>query len=85
MHPQDEELHAELLRLFRKYFEENQQWQADATYASSIRIRHLLTAMHHACIARRKDIRKWQIDKRQQLDERKEKRAAQKGKGSGKK
>ena len=81
MKEKDEILHAELLRLFRKYFEENQKWINDDTYASTIRIRHLLTDIRHACTARRKDIRLWQIEKRQQLDERKARRAAQKGKG----
>ena len=81
MKEKDEVIHAELLRLFRKYFEENQNWINNDTYASTIRIRHLLTDIRHACTARRKDIRLWQIEKRQQLDERKERRAAQKGKG----
>ena len=84
MHPQDEKIHSEMMALFKRYFEENQQWQAEATYASSIRLRHILTAIKHTCVKRRKDIRLWQIDKRQQLDERKVKRSAQKA-GKGKK
>jgi hypothetical protein len=77
----DEVLHAELMRLFRKYFEENQNWINEDTYASTIRIRHLLSDIRNTCSARRKEIRLWQIEKRQQLDERKARRAAQKGKG----
>jgi hypothetical protein len=65
----DEELHAELLRVFRRYFEENQRWFAEDTYSSTIRLRHLL--------------RSWQIEKREQLDERKIVRA-QKGGRRGK-
>jgi hypothetical protein len=80
---QDEDLHAELMRVFRDYFEENQQWINSATYASSIRLRHLLSDIRNVCSARRKDIRLWQIEKREALDERKVRRAAQKGKGQG--
>lgn len=80
---QDEDLHAELMRVFRDYFEENQQWINSATYASSIRLRHLLSDIRNVCSARRKDIRLWQIEKREVLDERKVRRAAQKGKGQG--
>lgn len=81
MKEKDEVLHAELMRLFRKYFEENQNWINEDTYASTIRIRHLLSDIRNTCSARRKEIRLWQIEKRQQLDERKARRAAQKGNG----
>jgi hypothetical protein len=81
---QDEELHAELMRLLRVYFEENQQWINTATYASSIRLRHLLSDIRKVCSERRKVVRKWQIEKRASLDERKVRRAAQKGKDQGK-
>jgi hypothetical protein len=80
----DEELHAELMRVFRRYFEENQRWFAEDTYASTIRLRHLLSDIRHVCSARRKAIRSWQIEKREQLDERKVRRA-QKGTGRGSK
>ena len=81
MKEKDEVFHAELMRLFRKYFEENQNWINEDTYASTIRIRHLLSDIRNTCSARRKEIRLWQIEKRQQLDERKARRAAQKGNG----
>lgn len=80
MTPQDEEIHAQLLALMRQYFEENQAWLAGGSYASSIRLRHLLSAIRKTCSARRVAVREWQVDKRQQLDERKVIRA-QKGKG----
>ena len=80
---QDEELHAELMAVFRKYFAENQQWINTGTYASSIRVRHLLSDIRRVCSARRKDIREWQVQKRAQLDERKIVRA-QKDKGGDK-
>lgn len=79
MTPQDEELHAELMRVFRVYFTENQQWLSEGTYASSIRLRHLLSDIRNVCSARRKAIRTWQVDKRQQLDERKIRRAQKRG------
>lgn len=78
---QDEELHAELMRVFRAYFEENQEWISTGTYASSIRVRHLLSDIRRVCSARRKDIREWQVQKRAQLDERKVIRAQKKGGG----
>ena len=80
---QDEELHAELMRLLRVYFEENQEWASTATYASSIRIRHLLSDIRNVCSDRRKDIRLWQIEKRQQLDERKANRKTQNQQAKG--
>jgi hypothetical protein len=82
MYPQDEELHQELMRVFRQYFNENQTWQADASKASSIRVRNCLNEIKHLCLKRRKEILLWQRDKDQQLLERKLKRKAQK-KGTG--
>jgi len=76
---QDEELHAALMKVFRLYFEENQEWINSGTYASSIRVRHLLSDIRTICSARRKDIREWQVQKRAQLDERKVRRAQKKG------
>ena len=76
----DEELHAELMRVFRKYFEENQRWFAEDTYASTIRLRHLLSDIRNVCSARRKAIREWQVEKRAKLDERKIVRAQKGGK-----
>ena len=80
MRKKDEELHSALLVVFRDYFAENQEWHDKDTYASTIRLRHLLSDIRNVCSARRKEIRLWQIEKRQQLDERKIRRA-QKGKG----
>jgi len=83
MRDKDEELHQQLMDVFRKYFAENQQWFNDDTYASTIRLRHLLSDIRHICSARRKEIRLWQIEKRAQLDERKVRRAQKKAKGGG--
>ena len=83
MKPQDEQLHAELMRAFKAYFEENQKWQSEATHASSIRLRHRLSDIRRICSARRKDIREWQVEKLDQLKERKTKRLAQKGSSGG--
>ena len=81
MRDKDEELHQQLMDVFRKYFAENQQWFNDDTYASTIRLRHLLSDIRHICSARRKEIRLWQIEKRAQLDERKVRRAQKKAQG----
>jgi hypothetical protein len=81
MRDKDEELHAELMRVFRKYFEENQNWFESDSYASTIRLRHLLSDIRHVCSARRKEIRLWQVEKRAQLDERKVRRAQKKASG----
>ena len=83
MYPQDEELHAELMKLFREYFQENQVWMAEATKQSSIRLRNHLNAIRHLCIKRRAEVLRWQRDKTEQLAERKARRYAQK-KGKGK-
>jgi len=80
MRKKDEELHSALLAVFREYFAENQEWHDKGSYASTIRLRHLLSDIRNVCSARRKEIRLWQIEKRAQLDERKVLRA-QKGKG----
>jgi hypothetical protein len=80
---QDEQLHAELMRAFKAYFEENQKWQGEATHASSVRLRHRLSDIRRICSARRKDIREWQVEKLAQLKERKTKRLAQKGSTGG--
>lgn len=71
---QDEELHAELLRLFRVYFEANQKWINRATKQSSIELRQVLSEIRKLCIARREAVRAWAVTKEAQLAERKIKR-----------
>ncbi len=67
---QDEELHAELLRVFREYFEANQQWINEGTKASAIRLRQKLSEIRKVCSKRRVAVREWAIEKEAQLAER---------------
>jgi hypothetical protein len=66
---QDEEIHAELLAEFRRYFEANQQWINEGTKASAIRLRQSLTEIRHICTRRRKAIREWARVKEAELAE----------------
>ena len=75
---QDEELHAELLKLFRQYFEANQKWINKATKQSSIELRQILSEKRKVCIARRDIVRRWAVTKEAQLAERKIKRKHEK-------
>lgn len=79
---QDEELHTELLAMFRKYFEANQKWLAEGTKRSAIDLRHILSDIRRICSRRRVVIREWTDWKEEQLLERKLNRKAQKGKGT---
>jgi len=71
---QDEELHAELLRVFREYFEANQRWINEGTKVSAIRLRQKLSEIRTICSKRRVVVRDWAVEKEAQLAERKEKR-----------
>ena len=73
---QDEELHAELLRLFRVYFEANQKWINTGTKRSAIRLRQVLSEIRDVCIQRRDIVRRWAVTKEAELEARKEKRKA---------
>jgi hypothetical protein len=56
---QDEELHAELLRLFRLYFEANQQWINRGTRRAGMDTRRILSDIRRVCSARRDHIMEW--------------------------
>jgi len=71
---QDEELHAELLKLFRVYFEANQKWINTGTKRSAIRLRQVLSEIRTLCIQRREVVRAWAVTKEAQLEERKQRR-----------
>jgi hypothetical protein len=71
---QDEELHAELLRAFREYFEANQRWINEGTKVSGIRLRQKLSEIRTICSKRRVAVREWGVEKEQQLAERKARR-----------
>jgi hypothetical protein len=75
---QDEELHAELLKVFREYFEENQRWLSEGTKASAVRLRQKLSEIRRICSKRRVVVREWCRVKEEELAEREAKRQAQK-------
>lgn len=69
---QDEEVHAELLKVFREYFEANQVWLNDGTKVSAIRLRQKLSEIRKICSRRRVIVREWGEWKEEQLRIRKE-------------
>jgi hypothetical protein len=71
---QDEELHAELLRLFRVYFEANQKWINRATKSSAIELRQILSEIRTVCTQRREAVRAWAVTKEAQLERKKKAR-----------
>lgn len=80
---QDESLHAELLAKFREYFEANQQWLAEGTKASAIRLRQRLSEIRKICSKRRVAVREWAVVKEAELRAKEDARQAQKKGGQG--
>lgn len=75
---QDEELHAELLKVFREYFEENQRWMSEGTKASAIRLRQRLSEIRRICSDRRVAVREWAKIKEAELRAKEDLRQSQK-------
>jgi outer membrane lipopolysaccharide assembly protein LptE/RlpB len=73
---QDEDIHAELLRLFRVYFQANQDWLNKETKRSAIHLRQVLSEIRMQCTARRELVRRWAVVKEAKLAERQQKRKA---------
>jgi len=76
---QDEELHEELLRAFRQYFEANQEWLAKGTLRSAIKLRHIMSDIRRLLSKRRVAVRDWMDVKEADLLERNQHRKGQKG------
>jgi hypothetical protein len=74
---QDEELHDELLKLFRQYFQANQEWLAKGTKRSAINLRQIMSDIRRVCSARRVVVREWMDHKEAELLERKLERKGQ--------
>ena len=74
---QDEELHDELLKLFRQYFQANQEWLAKGTKRSAINLRQTMSEIRRVCSARRKVVREWMDHKEAELFEKNLKRKGQ--------
>jgi hypothetical protein len=78
---QDEDIHAELMAEFRRYFECNQQWMNEGTKASAIRLRQSLSELRRICTRRRVAVREWAVVKEAELAALEAERQAQKRQG----
>jgi hypothetical protein len=76
---QDEELHAELLKKFREYFEANQEWLGRGTKSSAIKLRRIMSDIRRLLSQRRVVVREWMDEKEIELEARNQKRKASKG------
>ena len=76
---QDEELHAELLKKFREYFEVNQEWLGRGTKSSAIKLRKIMSDIRRLLSQRRVVVREWMDEKELELKARNQKRKADKG------
>ena len=79
---QDEELHAELLVAFRKYFEANQKWLATGTKRACTQTRFWLSEIRRICSKRRIVLQEWRHWKNEDMRQEKAQRKAQKHKGT---
>lgn len=75
---QDEELHDELLKKFREYFEANQEWLSKGTKRSAINLRRIMSEIRKICSKRRVVVREWSEWKEAELRERERLRQIQK-------
>lgn len=80
---QDEELHAELMKVFREYFELNQRWMSTGTKRACIDTRNCLSEIRRICSKRRVVLQEWRMWKNEDMKATKALKAAQKGKGTG--
>ncbi len=76
----DEEMHEQLMQLFREYFRANQDWVNKGTRRSGMTTRAILNEIKHLCVERRKHIMDWRYDLDADKYERKRLKN-QKGKG----
>lgn len=74
----DEEIHAELLKAFREYFEANQRWLNKGTRRAGMDVRHWLNVIRKLCSERRKVVMDWRYDLNEQT---KAKKAQKRGDG----
>ena len=79
---QDEELHDELLKKFREYFEANQEWLAKGTKRSAIKLRRIMSEIRRICSKRRVVVREWAEWKEAELAEKEAQRQIQKQSGT---
>jgi uncharacterized protein YggL (DUF469 family) len=75
---QDEELHDQLLKKFREYFEANQEWLSKGTKRSAIKLRRIMSEIRKICSERRVVVREWAEWKEAELRELETQRQIQK-------
>lgn len=75
---QDEELHDQLLKKFREYFEANQEWLNKGTKRSGIKLRRIMSEIRKICSERRVVVREWGEWKEAELREKETQRQIQK-------
>lgn len=68
---QDEELHDELLRAFREYFEANQRWINKGTRRAGMDVRRCLSNIRRICSERRKVVMDWRYEVNEQTQAKK--------------
>lgn len=78
MIPQDEQVHAELLQAFRKYFEANQRWISEGTKRAGMDTRYWLLEIKKLCDRRRALIMEWRRLRNIEMAEQKAQRRSQK-------
>jgi hypothetical protein len=78
---QDEELHDELLKAFRQYFEANQRWINEGTKRAAMDLRYWMSEIRRICSARRVEVQKWRKWKDVDMAEKKAKKKAQNQEG----
>lgn len=76
---QDEELHDQLLKKFREYFQANQEWLSKGTKRSAIKLRRIMSELRTLCSQRRKVVREWSEWKEAELAVKEAERQRQKG------
>ena len=59
----EEHTHEALMQLFRKYFEENQDWMHSRTHRSGIRLRHILAEIRILARTRRAEVQAYRATK----------------------
>lgn len=79
---QDEELHAELMAAFRRYFEANQRWMATGTKKACTDTRLWMSEIRRICSQRRKVLQTWRYWKNQDMRQQKALKKAQNQEGT---
>ncbi len=83
MIPQDEEIHAQLMQAFRKYFEANQRWISESSKRAGMDTRYWLLEIQKLCKQRRDLIMEWRRLRNIEMAEQKARRRSQKQQAAG--